>query len=64
MTDCGLVAKDIASGLQYGNLAEAVGLMVAAAVAIVVALMMLVFSLRVAGNLTRFLGVITWDPPP
>ena len=60
MTDCGLVAKDIASGLQYGNLAEAVGLVVAAAVAIVVALMMLVFSLRVAGNLTRFLGVITW----
>ena len=60
MTDCGLVTKDIAAGLQYGNLAEAIGLVVAAAFAIVVALMMLVFSLRVASNLIRFLGVITW----
>ncbi len=57
---CQDVAGQIASGLQYGSLAEGIGLVVAAAVAVVLALMMLVFSLRVAGNLFRFLGVVSW----
>ncbi len=57
---CQIVADQIASGLQYGNLAEGVGLVIAAAIAIVVALMMLVFSLHVAGNTFRFLGVVAW----
>lgn len=57
---CQDVAGQIASGLQYGSLAEGGGLVVAAAIAVVVALMMLVFSLRVAGNMFRFLGVVTW----
>jgi hypothetical protein len=57
---CAVVASQIAQGLQYGNLLSAVGLVAAAAIAIVLALMMLVFSLRVAGNTFRFLGVATW----
>jgi hypothetical protein len=57
---CSDVANQIASGLQYGSLAEGAGLVVAAAIAIVVALMMLVFSLHVAGNTFRFLGVVGW----
>jgi hypothetical protein len=58
--NCQDVATQISQGLQYGNLISAVALVVAAALAIIVALMMLVFSLRVASNLFRFLGVVAW----
>ncbi|HEU0027741.1 MAG TPA: hypothetical protein VFQ25_11555 [Ktedonobacterales bacterium] len=58
--NCTDVATQISQGLQYGNLISAVALVAAAALAIIVALMMLVFSLRVASNLFRFLGVVTW----
>ncbi|HEX9035995.1 MAG TPA: hypothetical protein VF808_03305 [Ktedonobacterales bacterium] len=57
---CAQVASQIKVGLQYGNLAEGVGLVIAAAAAIVIALMMLVFTLRVAGNTVRFLAVVGW----
>lgn len=57
---CIETASQIASGLQYGYLAAGAGLVAGAAIAIVIALMMLVFSLRVASNVFRFLGVVVW----
>lgn len=57
---CDIVASQVASGLPYGDLAAGVGLIIVSAIAIVLALMMLVFSLRVATNTFRFLGVIIW----
>jgi hypothetical protein len=57
---CHNVEVQLAQGLLYGNLAAGIGLVIAAAIAIVIAMMMLVFSLRVATNMFRFLGVIAW----
>ncbi len=54
---CLLSVQQLSQHLQYQNLASAVALVVAAAVALTLALMMLVFELRVADNIFRFLGL-------
>lgn len=57
---CHLALQEVAQHLQYQNLIAAVALVVAAAVALTLALMMLVFELRVADNTFRFLGLVTY----
>jgi hypothetical protein len=60
LTDCHLAQQQLATYQQYTHLASAVGLVIAAAVALTLALMMLVFELRVADNIFRFLGLVTY----
>ena len=55
---CALAAKQLHELLQYQNLGAAVALVVAAAIAVTLALMMVVFELRVADNIFRFLGLV------
>lgn len=57
---CQAAAQKLAQFLQYQELAAAVALVVAAAIALTLALMMLVFELRVADNTFRFLGLVTY----
>ena len=57
---CQLSMQQLAQHQQYLNLASGVALVVAAGVAITLALMMLVFELRVADNIFRFLGLVTF----
>ncbi|MGH2504440.1 MAG: hypothetical protein ACRDID_18190 [Ktedonobacterales bacterium] len=54
---CALAAQQLHQLLQYQNLGAAVALVVAAAIALTLALMMVVFELRVADNIFRFLGL-------
>jgi hypothetical protein len=54
---CHVALLDIAQNQQYLALASSVALVVAAAVALTLALMMLIFELRVADNIFRFLGL-------
>lgn len=58
--NCHVAAQELAHYLQYGELAAAVGLVVAAAVAMTLALMLVVFEVRVADNTFRFLGLVTY----
>ena len=55
---CQTTLHQLAQHLQYANLAAGVALVIAAAVALTLALMMLVFELRVADNIFRFLGLV------
>jgi hypothetical protein len=57
---CALAAKQLHQLLQYQNLGAAVALVVAAAIALTLALMMVVFELRVADNIFRFLGLVVF----
>lgn len=57
---CALAAQQLHQLLQYQNLGAAVALVVAAALALTLALMMVVFELRVADNIFRFLGLVVF----
>ncbi|HZC05716.1 MAG TPA: hypothetical protein VE338_08745 [Ktedonobacterales bacterium] len=57
---CQTSLQQLSQQLQYQNLASGVALVVAAGVALTLALMMLVFELRVADNIFRFLGLVTF----
>jgi hypothetical protein len=57
---CHKALQELAQLLQYQKLAAAVALVVAAAIALTLALMMLIFELRVADNTFRFLGLVTY----
>ncbi|HEY7975433.1 MAG TPA: hypothetical protein VID72_08845, partial [Ktedonobacterales bacterium] len=57
---CHLALREVAQFQQYQALGASVALVVAAAVALTLALMMLVFELRVADNIFRFLGLVTY----
>ncbi|HEX8728879.1 MAG TPA: hypothetical protein VF739_09670 [Ktedonobacterales bacterium] len=57
---CALSAQQLHQLLQYQNLGAAVALVVAAAIALTLALMMVVFELRVADNIFRFLGLVVF----
>ncbi|HEY8324586.1 MAG: hypothetical protein ACHQ1E_12295 [Ktedonobacterales bacterium] len=57
---CALAARQLHQLLQYQNLGAAVALVVAAAIALTLALMMVVFELRVADNIFRFLGLVVF----
>jgi hypothetical protein len=59
-TTCALAAKQLHQLLQYQNLGAAVALVVGAAIALTLALMMVVFELRVADNIFRFLGLVVF----
>ena len=58
--DCQVALDKLAQYLQYQSLGASVALVVAAAIALTLALMMLVFELRVADNTFRFLGLVTY----
>lgn len=58
--DCQAAAAKLGQYLQYQSLGASVALVVAAAIALTLALMMLVFELRVADNTFRFLGLVTY----
>ena len=60
LSNCQLSLHQLAQYQQYQALAASVALVVAAAVAVTLALMMLVFELRVADNIFRFLGLVTF----
>lgn len=55
---CHLALSELANFQQYQALGSSVALVVAAALALTLALMMLVFELRVADNVFRFLGLV------
>ncbi|HEU5345051.1 MAG TPA: hypothetical protein VFU60_11945 [Ktedonobacterales bacterium] len=57
---CALSAQQLHELLQYQNLGAAAALVVGAAIALTLALMMLVFELRVADNVFRFLGLVAF----
>ncbi len=57
---CHLSLQQLSQYLQYQELGSAAALFIAAAVALTLALMMLVFELRVADNIFRFLGLVTF----
>lgn len=57
---CQLALRELASFQQYQALGSSVALVVAAAVALTLALMMLVFELRVADNIFRFLALVMY----
>lgn len=57
---CALAAQQTRELLQYQNLGAAAALVVGAAIALTLALMMLVFELRVADNIFRFLGLVAF----
>ena len=59
-TTCALAAKQVHQLLQYQNLGAAVALVVGAVIALTLALMMVVFELRVADNIFRFLGLVVF----
>lgn len=60
LTNCQLSLRELAQFQQYQALGSSVALVVAAAIALTLALMMLVFELRVADNIFRFLGLVTF----
>lgn len=59
-TTCQAALEKLSQYVQYQDLAASVALVIAAAVALTLALMMLVFELRVADNTFRFLGLVTY----
>jgi hypothetical protein len=60
LASCQAAATKLGQYLQYQELGASVALVVAAAIALTLALMMLVFELRVADNTFRFLGLVTY----
>ncbi len=57
---CQAALEKLSQYVHYQDLAASVALVIAAAVALTLALMMLVFELRVADNTFRFLGLVTY----